>query len=239
MRKAEKHIRAALVITAEAAACSTIISLLRSVDHERLLLAFGTLLLVLIPELVERLFKCRIHIAVYVFAVIYALGPMMGHCWLFYYTIPCWDKLLHLCGGVMFVILGAFFSGLLSRDSTNHISSAVFALCFSMSISVVWEFVEYGADLFLGMDMQDDTVVTALTSYLLGTESGITGSIDHINTVIVNGRALPVEGYIDVGLHDTMQDMLLETAGALGAFVILLADKGKHNLIKACPKRSS
>ena len=233
MRKAEKTLRIATVSVGELLACGTIVSLLHSGDYERLLLAFGTLLMVLIPELVERLFRCRINTVVYVFGVLYAIGPMMGHCWKFYYTVPCWDKLLHLCGGVMFVILGIYFFELLSRGNKNHVAAVAFALCFSMAVSVLWEFAEYGADRFLGMDMQDDTVITELTSYLLGPEKGVTGSIDQIQSVVVNGAPLPVNGYIDVGLHDTMHDMLLETAGALAACILLLFDKGRHPLIQA------
>lgn len=233
MKKVERTLRNSAVVLAELIVCGTILSLLRSGDTERLLLAFGTLLFVLIPEILERLLRCKINIVVYLIAVLYAMGSMMGHCWKFYYTIPCWDKLLHLCGGVMFVILGVYLFERLSQGKANHVSAVIFALCFSLAISVLWEFVEYGADLFLGMDMQDDTVVNGITSYLLGTEKGMTGSISNIHSVTVNGMPLPVDGYIDVGLHDTMLDMLLESLGALITCVLVLLDKGRHPLIRA------
>ena len=237
MKKVERTLRNSAVVIAELIVCGTIVSLLRSGDTERLLLAFGTLLFVLIPEILERLLRCKINIVVYLIAVLYAMGSMMGHCWKFYYTIPCWDKLLHLCGGVMFVILGVYLFERLSHGKANHVSAVVFALCFSLAISVLWEFVEYGADLFLGMDMQDDTVVSGITSYLLGAEKGMTGSIESIQSVIINGIPLPVDGYIDVGLHDTMLDMLLESIGAFVTCALLLIDKGKHPLIQMRSKQ--
>jgi len=49
MKKAEKTLRITVVAAAEALSCGTILSLLSSGDHERLLLAIGTLLLVLVP----------------------------------------------------------------------------------------------------------------------------------------------------------------------------------------------
>ena len=232
MKKVERTLRNSAVVLAELIVCGTIISLLRYDDTERLLLAFGTLLFVLIPEILERLLRCKINIVVYLIAVLYAMGSMMGHCWKFYYTIPCWDKLLHLCGGVMFVILGVYLFERLSYGKANYVSAVAFALCFSLAISVLWEFVEYGADLFLGMDMQNDTVVSGLTSYLLGAEKGMTGSIENIQSVIVNGKPLPVGGYIDVGLHDTMLDMLLESIGAFVTCALLLIDKGNHPFIQ-------
>ena len=236
MRKTEKSLRIAIVVVGELLALGTAISLLSSGDYERLLLSFGTMVLVLLPALVEHLFGCKINTAVYVFAVLYATGPMMGHCWKFYYTIPCWDRLLHLCGGVVFAILGCYLFERLSHGKANHISAVVFALCFSLAIAVLWEFVEYGADTFLGMDMQDDTVVYGITSYLLGEERGMTGTIDNIQSVVIDGAALPIEGYIDVGLHDTMRDMLLEAVGAAVTCGILLLDKGKHPLIQTKAK---
>ena len=237
MKKAERTIRNSAVVLAELIVCGTIISLLRSGDTERLLLAFGTLLFVLIPGILERLLRCRINLVVYLLGVLYAMGSMMGHCWKFYYTIPCWDKLLHLCGGVMFVILGIYLFERLSCGKANHVSAVIFALCFSLAISVLWEFVEYGADLFLGMDMQDDTVVNHITSYMLGTEKGVTGSIKDIQSVVINGAALPVDGYIDIGLHDTMLDMLWESGGALVTCMLLFIDKGKHPLIQTYSKQ--
>jgi len=236
MRKTEKLLRIAIVVVGELLALGTALSLLTSGDYERLLLSFGTMVLVLLPGLVERFFGCKINTAVYVFAVLYAAGPMMGHCWKFYYTVPCWDRLLHLCGGVVFAILGYYVFERLSHGKANHISAVVFALCFSLAIAVLWEFVEYGADSFLGMDMQDDTVVYGITSYLLGEVRGMTGTIDNIQSVVIDGAALPIEGYIDVGLHDTMRDMLLEAVGAAITCGVLFLDKGKHPLIQTKAK---
>ena len=135
----------------------------------------------------------------------------------------------------MFAIAGAYFFELLIKSKSNHLATAIFALCFSMALAVVWEFIEFGADQFLGMDMQDDMVITSLCSHLLDEGLGMTGRIDDIHTVIVNGAQLPVNGYIDIGLHDTMLDMMLESLGALITCVLVFLDKGKHPLIDTQP----
>ena len=103
----EKWIKLAGTVLCEIFAAYTVIMLLAGHEPDRLALAFGTLLLVLLPMLLEKLFRCRICLPVYIFALAYAIGPMLGHCWKLYYTVPVWDKLLHICGGVMFAILGA------------------------------------------------------------------------------------------------------------------------------------
>ena len=228
MQKTEKWVKLGGTALCEIFTVITIITLWAGGEPDRLALAFGTLMLVLLPLLLEKLFHCRICLPVYIFALAYAVGPMLGSCWKLYYTVPVWDKLLHISGGVMFAILGAYFFDQLTKNKELPAVRIIFALCFSMAIAVLWEFCEFGADTFLGMDMQDDTVVYGLTSYLLGDAVGITGSITDIQSVVVNGTPLPVGGYIDIGLIDSMLDMLLETFGAMVTCLALWLDKGKH-----------
>ncbi len=228
--KSEKIIKTTGTALAAIFAVVTVFVLIADGQPDRLLLAIATVFLAMLPAALEKLFCCRISLPVYIFALLYAIGPMLGHCWYLYYTISWWDKLLHICGGVMFAILGAFFFDKLAQGKQKPITGALFALCFSMAIAVVWEFMEFGADRFLGMDMQDDMVVTHLTSYLLGESIGMTGSIENIQSVVVNGIQLP--GYIDIGLFDSMLDMLLESLGALVTCLLLLLDKGRHPLIE-------
>lgn len=230
MHKNEKRIKLIGTILCEIFTVYTILMLLASGEPDRLLLAFATLLLAAMPMLLEKLLHCRISLPVYIFALAYAVGPMLGHCWKLYYTVPVWDKLLHISGGVMFAILGAYFFDLLAKNKELPVVRTVFALCFSMAIAVLWEFCEFGADTFLGMDMQDDTLVTHLTSYLLGEGVGVTGSIENIQSVVVNGITLP--GYIDIGLTDSMLDMMLESLGALVTCLLILLDKGKRPMIR-------
>lgn len=228
--KNEQRIKLAATAVCELFAVYTIIMLFRSGEPDRLLLAFGTLLLAALPLLLERIFRCRTNLAVYLFALAYALGPMLGHCWKLYYILPGWDKLLHISGGVMFAILGAYFFDLLMKEKTHHGTKIIFALCFSMAIAVAWEFCEFGADIFFGTDMQNDTWVYSLTSYLLGDSLGVTGSIENIQSVMVNG--VPLAGYLDIGLIDTMLDMLLESLGAVITCALLFFDRDRHPLIR-------
>ena len=230
MRRNEKKIKLAGTVLCEIFAVCTIIMLLAGGEPDRSLLAFATLLLAALPMLLEKLLRCRISLPVYIFALAYAVGPMLGHCWKLYHTVPVWDKLLHISGGVMFAVLGAFFFDRLAKDKEQPAARTVFALCFSMAVAMLWELLEFGADQVLGMDMQDDTVIHSLTSYLLGESLGVTGSIENIQSVTVNGIVFP--GYIDIGLIDSMLDMLLETLGAVVTCLIIWSDKGRHPFIR-------
>lgn len=229
MKRCENRIRHGCVIFCLLFALATLVTMWG--QPSRVLLTFATMVLVLLPELLQRLLRCRICLPVYLFTLCYAIGPMLGHCYNFYYSIPYWDKLLHITGGVMFVIFGIYLYSLLGADSKKRLACGVFALCFSIAIAVVWEFFEFGMDQLFRYDMQSDAVVTTITSYWLGSATGEPGSLADIHSVAVNGQALPFPGYLDIGLMDTMADMLLESAGALLTTAAFWLDRNRHPLI--------
>ena len=140
--------------------------------------------------------------------------------------------MLHLFAGVIFALLGAYMPRVLNGKHKCGVAlCAVFGFIFSIAIASAWEFVEYGMDTFFGTDMQKDVLLTSMRpSYLLGEILGL--PIDQMATlgsgdgVLVNGALL--EGYLDVGLIDTMHDLLVETLGALIYTIAFIIGKGKH-----------
>lgn len=232
MKKYERAVRLASIGLCELFTLITLGELIScGATASRLLMAGLTLVLVLLPSVMERLCHCRLSLPVYIFTILYALGPMLGHCYDLYYTLPGWDKLLHTSGGVVFALMGLCLYDLMNRGEASVLLRALFALCFSVALSVIWEFVEYAADVFFNTDMQQDTLVHIINSYLLEDQVGVVGSIGDIASVVVDGVRLSVEGYIDIGLHDTMQDMLVETLGALAVSAGHLLDSGRHRVI--------
>lgn len=227
VRRGERIVRWVGVLGCQLFALYTVVRVMVAGRYEQLLMAAVTPLLIVVPWIAERLFRFRVSLPVFVFTLFYALGPMLGYCYNLYYTIPWWDKMLHVFGGVTFALLGLFLCRRFGRGQKRWMT-AVFALCLSMAVAVGWEFFEYGMDTLFGMDMQDDTVITEITSYLLDGDVGQAGTIRDITAVTVNGTPLPVRGYIDVGLNDTMWDMLLETVGALAVVVWCVLTKGRY-----------
>ena len=69
-------------------------------------------------------------------------------------------------------------------------------------------------DQLLGMDLQGDTLITGISSHLLGVGEGV-GRIEDIRLVTIDKRPLPFEGYLDIGLIDTMMDTLSHLIGAV------------------------
>ena len=232
MSRRERILRTAGILGCQLFAVITFVQLLSGQQNERLLLAAGTVFLVLAPMVAERLLHCKISTPFYLFCLFYAIGPMLGHCHNLYYLVPWWDKMLHIFGGVVFAVLGLYvFERFVGARQKQMVFCVVFALCFSMAVSVIWEFAEFAADRFFSLDMQSDTVVNGILSYSLGEGHGNAGTIDNITDVVINGQKLPFAGYLDIGLIDTMLDMLLETLGALAACGFYIIDNGKHPVL--------
>lgn len=230
--KTVKVIRYVLFACCEAFALGSLIYTLILGDMTRMLMCIGTFIFVALPFIAKALFKMELGLGLFVFCQFYALGPMLGHVYKLYYYTTWWDDILHASGGVVFAIVGVFFAERLNKKGeTSLMMKAVFALVFSIAIAAVWEFIEYGSDMIFLTDMQNDTVIHRFSSYLIGGELGQTGAFEDIQQVLINGQALGVKGYLDIGLHDTMHDMLIETLGAIIFFIIYIIDKGKHPLI--------
>ena len=113
---------------------------------------------------------------------------------------------------------------------------AVVSFCFSMTVGVAWEFFEYTADSLVSTDMQKDTVVNKISSVNLTNANAfnpqiITG-IDE-STIYYGDDIITIsDGYLDIGLIDTMEDLIVNFIGAsffsiLGYFYIKKRDKYK------------
>ena len=88
-------------------------------------------------------------------------------------------------------------------------------ICLACTAGVLWEFVEFAADRLLYTDMQRDTILSAIAAR--GIEHG--KKIDEIHMQI-NENAF--DGYLDIGLHDTMTDQIAAMAGSI-VFAVIYA----------------
>ncbi len=232
LSKKEKIFRTVLWGVLEAFAVASLIYICIEGEPTQILMCVFTIGLLWLPFAVCKLFHCELNGVFFTFCLFYAIGPMLGHIYKLYYLTGWWDDILHASGGVVFGIFGVFLAELLSRGKPASIwFKAAFALFFSIAVAALWEFVEYGADTLFHTDMQNDRVVHDIYSYLLGGNLGEIGKINGIGEVFIGGKPLGAGGYIDIGLHDTMSDMLLESLGAVIFFVVYLIDKERHPLI--------
>jgi len=208
-----------------------------AIKGEWILTAWAVLsvFMLFIPVLAERILRHKLTVIMFIGGLLYSLGPSLGHSYYLYHIFPWWDELLHFAGGLVFAFLGFELVRMISRgkpSDVNLLLTALFGLFFSISLSVVWEFAEYGMDLLFGLDMQGDTIIHSISSYNLSTEPGITGNIGNIEDVIINGIPLDLGGYLDIGLHDTMTDLLTEAAGAVISVICFAVSKGRLTIFR-------
>ena len=102
-----------------------------------------------------------------------------------------------------------------------------------MTVGVLWEFFEFGCDMFLKTDMQKDTIINSISSVVLDpTNSNKAVVVDGIDDIIINGDSIGLGGYIDIGIIDTMKDLFVNMIGAIvfnifGFFYLKSRGKGK------------
>lgn len=198
-----------------------------------------TLILFMIPSFIENKMKIDIPNVVEVIMLLFVFSAnVMGELGSFYEKIPMWDTILHTLNGFICAGVGFGLVDILNREEKIKINLSplfvcLFSFCFSMTVGTVWEFFEFGVDILLGKDMQKDTVVNYINSVLLteGNVNEIT-SISGITDTLVNGQSLGINGYLDIGLIDTMKDLLVNFIGAVVfnfAGFFYLKGRGKHS----------
>lgn len=183
-----------------------------------------TLLFFTLPTLVEH--KLNIHlpnvfeglVLMFIFS-----AEILGEINCYYEKIPHWDTVLHTVNGFIFAAFGFALLDIINQNGKikfklSPIYLALTAFCFSMTTGVFWEFFEYCADLFLGTDMQKDTYVNYINTVVLDPEHmNRVVSLPDISEVIIrygDGKEIVLDAYLDVGIVDTINDLVVNFIGA-------------------------
>ena len=196
-------------------------------NYENVFLCGLTLLLLIIPSFVQVTFRVELPTTLEIIILLFIFAAeILGEISEFYLVFPFWDTVLHTLNGFLAAAIGLSLVDLLNRSEKIifHLSplfTAIVAFCFSMTIGVVWEFFEFGMDMAFGLDMQKDTIIHAIHSVTLDPAGkNIPYAIQGITQTAVNGVDMGIGGYLDIGLIDTMQDLLVNFIGAFVFSVI-------------------
>ena len=221
----------------------TLVSSVMRGEYESAFICLLVLFLFLLPMFVQKNFgielpsTLEIIILVFIFA-----AEILGELACFFINVPNWDSILHTTTGFLCAAFGFALIDILNRNDKikfelSPIYVALAAFCFSMTIGVLWEFFEFGMDRLFHMDMQKDTIVHTISSVMLDpTNKNIPITIDNITSVAVNGQDLGFNGYLDIGLYDTMEDLFVNFIGALTFSVFgyfYIKHRGKGRIAKA------
>ena len=197
-------------------------------NFENVFLCALTLALFLLPSFVELNFHIQLPDTLEIVVLLFIFAAeILGEISSFYTKIPIWDTMLHTVNGFLAAAIGYSMVDLLNRNDRFALSLspkylALMSFCFSMTIGVLWEFFEFGMDMFFATDMQKDYIITQINTVYVHPEG--LNEVIHIpvDSLTVNREdwiAL-YGGYLDIGLIDTMKDLFVNFIGAVVFSVI-------------------
>lgn len=222
-------------------------------DLNNAFLCLLSLILLLMPFILEKKLKIDFPNTLEIIIMLFIFSAeILGEINNFYQVIPHWDSILHTLNGFLAAGVGFSLFDLLNKNVDSIKLSPFFlvlvSFCFSMTIGVLWEFFEFAADnSFLNTDMQKDRIVEKIQSVKINPEGkNIPVIIDNIEYTIIyskEGNKIvenKIDGYLEIGLIDTMKDLVVNFIGALvfsifGFLYILNRDKYKfinHFIVK-------
>lgn len=195
-------------------------------DLNNVLLCILTLILFTLPDFVSNKFEVdlpdTLEIITYLF--IFA-AEILGEIQRFFLIFPYWDTMLHTLNGFLQAAIGFSLVDILNKnDSRINMTPgfvALVAFTFSMTVGVIWEFVEFGADHYFYQDMQKDRIVSTISSVKINpTGENVPVVLKDITKTIIysnNGNEITTidNGYLDIGIIDTMKDLIVNFVGAI------------------------
>ena len=211
-------------------------------DFESVFLCGLTLVLFILPSIFTRKLNIELPGTLEIIILLFIFAAeILGEINSFYIRVPNWDTMLHTLNGFLCAAIGFALVDMLNRSDSfsfklSPVYLAIVAFCFSMTVGVLWEFFEYSGDRFLGYDMQKDTIIhTVKTVELDPTRSNKIVTLSDIDDVIIvhsdgTQEALGLGGYLDVGINDTMKDLMVNFVGAVVFSIIgyfYVKEKGK------------
>ncbi len=217
----ENKIKAAVYIFIRVTLAVILVTSIIKGNLENAVTCVMSLILLMIPIFIDKKLNVKLPGVLETITILFVFSAnVMGELGAFYEKIAWWDTALHVINGFICAGVGFGLIDILNRNEKVKVSLApifvcLFSFCFSMTAGTVWEFFEFAVDSLLGKDMQKDTIITAINSQLLSDTPNVLERIKSIETTAVNGHELGINGYLDIGLIDTMKDMLVNFIGAV------------------------
>ena len=144
-------------------------------SYDRLLGDITIPLVLLLPRIFKKIFKIKITDAMeLVYIIFIILAQFLGSVVNLYNTTWWYDLFAHFISGVLTSILALVvidWIGVYNEKKKGF--NFLFIICFTLMVASIWEFLEYGADTFLRMNVQhsietgvSDTMEDMLIAFL-------------------------------------------------------------------------
>lgn len=158
----------------------------------------------------------KLELLIYIFII---TTEVLGQIYHFYTRVPIFDIIIHTYSSFVISYIALI---IIKKHKLPKIITILFIFSFAMMCESIWEIFEFGTDHLLKTDMQKDTIINEITSYYLSEDKDTTTTMV-VDNVVVNNISFTdkYNGYLDIGLYDTISDMSCALVGAL-IFIIII-----------------
>lgn len=158
----------------------------------------------------------KLELLIYIFII---TTEVLGQIYHFYTRVPIFDIIIHTYSSFVISYIALI---IIKKHKLPKIITILFIFSFAMMCESIWEIFEFSTDRLLKTDMQKDTIINEITSCYLS-EDKDTPTTMVVDNVVVNNISFTdkYNGYLDIGLYDTISDMSCALLGAL-IFIIII-----------------
>lgn len=153
-----------------------------------------------------------IKILIYVFIL---STEILGEIYHFYVDVWWFDIVMHTYFAFIVSYVGLYLIRYFNIKKSIYFV-ILFIFSFAMMTESIWEIFEFSMDRVIGTDMQKDTVIRNISSTYLFHDI-------YVDKVMVNDIDFMDRygGYLDIGLYDTICDMICTVVGSFMFIVIM------------------
>lgn len=215
-------------------------------NFENAMICVLALILFLVPSFLEKTLKIDFPPTLEILILLFIFSAeILGEIENFYGKYAMFDDVLHTINGFACASIGFSLVNILNENTSSLKLSPFFVVlvgfCFSMTIGVCWEFLEYSVDKYLGLDMQKDSYIEEIKTVELDPNQSNTvinfRNIDYTILYDKNGNEIvKIDKYLDIGLNDTMIDLKVNFIGAFIFSVfgyLYIKNKDKYKLAES------
>ena len=98
-----------------------------------------------------------------------------------FYSIPNYDKFLHLLSGAVIAVIGyvlfLYLTNNNSRKEIHPLTSVIFVIIFATAAAGAWEIWEFTTDSLFGLTAQNNSLIDTMWDIICGTVVGIITAI--------------------------------------------------------------
>lgn len=158
-------------------------------------------------------YKDLLQLFIYIFFISSLLG---GEVYFLYTKITYFDLILHTLSSFIISWIVVYIYKLYYITIPKSLL-ILFIFSFAIMMAGLWEIFEFSVDNIFDRDMQKDTVITEINSVMLSSD-GNTVINKKIRSLTIGSYTF--NGYLDIGLYDTIWDMICAVFGSL-LFIII------------------